>query len=251
MTSPKPTKHTSNPQHANETRPRAQAFATGLTVCILAGAAGFALLTFAVMGETLSRLDRSSLDAFRVARQPGHPIGPDWLPPVVRGVSFLGNYRVLLPGIPALAGLYMLFRKWKAGIYLMAVTGTSFGLSYLIKHLSGRSRPPQAYQLIQENGPSFPSAHAMVTSTLFLALGLLLARRVKSPGRQALLVSALLVLPAAIGASRVYLGVHWPTDVLAGWVGGLTWALLGWLVLGLIHSAGDNGPPFPPEGPSQ
>jgi undecaprenyl-diphosphatase len=127
----------------------------------------------------------------------------------------------------------MLFRKWAAGVFLLAVTGTSFGLNVLIKYTTDRPRPPWAYRLINQGGPGYPSAHAMVNTTAWLAIALLLSRQVSSRKHRVLILAVGLLGPAAIGTSRIYLGVHWATDVLGGWALGIAWTLMGWLVLEL------------------
>lgn len=191
----------------------------------------FAGLTAAVFQGYLRDFDLHWLQGLRLPGRPQEPVGPDWALGMIRAISFVGNYHVLLPAIPIVAGLWMLFRKWAAGIYLPAVTGTSFGLNVLIKHITDRARPPVAYRLVQQDGPGYPSAHAMVNSTAWLAIAFLLAARVSDRRIRGLILAVGLLGPAAIGASRVYLGVHWITDVLAGWALGFAWALIGWIVL--------------------
>ncbi len=200
---------------------------TGVLLLLFAG------LTAAVFQGYLRDFDLHWLQGLRRPDQPREPIGPDWGARIVRAISFAGNYHVLLPAIPVVAGLWMLFRKWAAGIYLLAVTGTSFGLNVLIKYTTDRARPPWAYRLVDQDGPGYPSAHAMVNTTAWLAIALLLARQASSRKVRAAILAVGMLGPVAIGTSRIYLGVHWATDVLGGWALGIAWALMGWLVLEL------------------
>jgi len=75
---------------------------------------------------------------------------------------------------------------------------------------------------------SFPSGHAFLSAVTFLTLGALLARVQREPGLKAYMLGVAIALTIVVGLSRLYLGVHWPTDVLAGWCAGAAWAILCW-----------------------
>jgi undecaprenyl-diphosphatase len=76
---------------------------------------------------------------------------------------------------------------------------------------------------------SFPSGHAFLSSVTFLTLGAVLAKFSSSPYTKAFLLTVFVMLAVLIGFSRIYIGVHWPTDVLAGWSAGFAWAILCWV----------------------
>ena len=86
--------------------------------------------------------------------------------------------------------------------------------------------------------PSFPSGHAMAAAAIYLTLAALVSRLVEERRAKAFVVSVALVLVLLIGVSRVYLGVHWPSDVLAGWTAGLSWAVACWIVMARLQRRG-------------
>ena len=103
-------------------------------------------------------------------------------------------------------------------------------MNLLLKDAFHRPRPQIVPHLVYASGESFPSGHSMLSATIYLTLGALLARSHERKRLKAYLLFVAGLLTVAIGVSRVYLGVHWPTDVLAGWTAGSIWALLCWLV---------------------
>jgi undecaprenyl-diphosphatase len=177
----------------------------------------------------------------RLLRQPGdadRPIGPAWLFEVARDITALGSRSVILLVVLAVLGYLGLQRRW-GQLWLVAIAAAGGGaVSTVLKELVGRPRPPLASPLAAAGSSSFPSGHAMLAAAVYLTLGVLLAgiarpRRVKV---YVLAVASLLVV--LVGLSRIYLGVHYPTDVLAGWVGGLAWALVCWLVARALQRRG-------------
>jgi len=130
----------------------------------------------------------------------------------------------------SVAGYLAMVRKHHA-MWLVLVS--SFGgllISSLLKDIINRPRPQLVPHLSQVYTSSFPSGHSMMSAVVYLTLGSLLARLV--PGRpvKVYCMFVAMALTFLVGVSRVYMGVHYPTDVLAGWTAGLVWALLVWLV---------------------
>jgi undecaprenyl-diphosphatase len=198
-------------------------------VVVTAGIWGFAVLGNAVTaGRTLS-FDEQLLLALRDPHDAMELRGPPWLQELGRDVTALGGVGVLTFLTLAIAGFLMLQGKYRAaGLLVLAISGGQL-LSTLLKFWYDRPRPDLVPHGSIVYSASFPSGHSMMAAVTYLTLGALLARL--QPGRRikAYLLSLAIVLTVAVGVSRVYLGVHWPTDVLAGWTVGAMWALLCWL----------------------
>ena len=144
-----------------------------------------------------------------------------------RIVSQLGGVAVLAL-IAITAGLLL----WRRGLPIAAAVAPAFALGVaatladLVKQLVDRGRPPVSFRVAAESEASFPSGHATNSAAMFLTLGLVMAVFVfRRPLARVAMLAGAGLLVAAIGASRLVLGVHWPTDVLAGWALGATVAL--------------------------
>ena len=156
--------------------------------------------------------------------------GPPWLQEVGRDFTALGGVAVMVLVTLAVAG-YLLLRRMYGAMWLVLIATTGgLVLSTVLKYFIDRARPSIVEHRSVVYTSSFPSGHSMMSAVVYLTLGSLLARIM--PGRVLKLYFLFLAmgLTFLVGVSRVYLGVHWPTDVLAGWCGGLVWALLCWVV---------------------
>lgn len=201
---------------------------------VLAGAGaiwGFFNLASEVMeGDTLA-LDRRLLLMLRDPTHLGDPIGPRWLEEAMRDLTALGGFTVLT--LVTLAGilLFSLHGKrrqaWILGVTVLVaqVSAEAF------KALYDRPRPALAPHGDYVYSQSFPSGHATLAAAVFLTLATLIASLESRPGAKRLIYGLAVTVTIAVGISRVYLGVHWPSDVLAGWSLGAAWALGAWLVL--------------------
>src|SRR5215510_15424411 len=99
----------------------------------------------------------------------------------------------------------------------MAATGGGLVVASLIKDLVARPRPDILMHSVYVSSFSFPSGHAMMSAVTYLTLGALTAREFKRPLLKAYVMALAVIVTLLVGLSRVYLGVHWPSDVLAGW----------------------------------
>jgi undecaprenyl-diphosphatase len=190
---------------------------------------------FSVMGEVREgdtyKLDRSIL---LVLRRPGElatPIGPRWLQETARDVTALGGFTVL--GLVVVLGALMLLlhrRRLQAAVLVIAVLVGQVAAE-TTKHLVGRDRPDLVPHLDLVYSSSFPSGHSAMSPIVYFTLAGILAAGEPSRAAKTLLLATAALLVLAIGVSRVYLGVHWPTDVLAGWAMGTAVALVATLVL--------------------
>jgi undecaprenyl-diphosphatase len=183
-----------------------------------------------VMEGDVEALDRALLLGLRQAEDLSDPIGPAWFEEAARDVTALGGTTVLTFVTAAVVVYLFMVRKSASALFVVfAATGGLF-LSNLLKLWFERARPDLVPHGAEVYTASFPSGHAMLSAVTYLTLGALLARFQTSPRLKAFFLSIAVILTLAVGASRVYLGVHWPTDVLAGWCIGAAWAAFCWFL---------------------
>lgn len=208
-----------------------------LALAVVAGVWGFVELAEDVLEEDTRAFDHWLLDALRHPEDPAWPRGPRWLVEIGRDITALGSSVVLALVTATVAGFLLLQRKYGA-MWFVLITSVSGGLlSRLLKEFFARERPDPV-PCIWVSSPSFPSGHAMLSAVVYLALGILLARIEPRPLLKVYYLSVTMALTFLVGTSRVYLGVHYPTDVLAGWTVGLVWALLCWLAAWYLQRRG-------------
>jgi undecaprenyl-diphosphatase len=207
---------------------------------VLSGATwGFAELSDAVQEGHTAPIDERLLLALRVADDPTNPIGPAWLEETARDITGLGGIAILALLSLLAAGFLALQRKHHAAIYLLLATGGGMLASTLLKALFDRPRPDLVPHAQVVYTSSFPSSHSMMSAVTFLTIGALLASAQAGLRLKAYLLGVALLLTVLVGCTRVYLGVHWPTDVLAGWTAGAAWALLCWMIAERLRARGD------------
>lgn len=195
-------------------------------VLTLALLAGFVLVLVNVLDGDLDGFDQWLVTWLRAADEGRQPLGPAWLRTFFIEITHLGGTVSLGLATAIVAGLLAFERRYRpALLVLVAVLGGTV-LSSALKLGLDRPRPDLVPHLVDVVSPSFPSGHAMLSTVVYLTLGLLLARfEFARPGTRLYVVGSALALVLLIGASRVYLGVHWPSDVLAGWCLGAAWAI--------------------------
>lgn len=186
---------------------------------------GFGLIADAVTdGDTLD-FDNAVLMSLRVPGNPAQPIGPVWFNEAVRDITGLGSFSVLGIVTIVVFAYLLLAGKQRTGWFMaFAVLGGTI-LSTVLKMLFDRPRP-ELTGVAEVFTASFPSGHATISAVVFLTIGAMLAE--SSPERRLKLfyIGVAITLTVLVGVSRIYLGVHYPTDVLAGWSLGGAWALL-------------------------
>ena len=214
---------------------------TVLVTVILGAAALFAFAKIANevgQGETRA-FDEWLLLSLRTPGDPAVPIGPKRMQELMRDITALGSTGVLTIMMLSVIGFLAMTRKGYAAILvLVSVVGGTL-LSQTMKFAFARPRPELVPHGAEVYTASFPSGHSMMSAVVYLTLGALLARTQPDRGVKVYIMSIAVVLTALVGISRVYLGVHWPTDVLAGWSLGGVWALLCWLVMVWLQRRGD------------
>ncbi|MDH3473095.1 MAG: phosphatase PAP2 family protein [Rhodospirillales bacterium] len=213
--------------------------ATLVLVFLLAGAVwGFAELADEVFEGETGGFDRWLILALRNPADIADPLGPAWLEEMGRDFTALGGVGVLTLLTLAAAGFLLLRRQGHAALLLLAAVGGGILLSSLMKHGFSRPRPELVPYGSHIYTSSFPSGHSMMSAVTYLTLGALLARAEARRRIKAYLLILAVLLTFSVGLSRVYLGVHWPTDVLAGWTAGAAWALACWLAARWLQRRG-------------
>ena len=190
-----------------------------LTVLMLAAGA---LLLIVGLKE---HFDTEILLAFR---SDSDPIGPKWFEELARDITALGSFGVLVLIISASVIFLIMARQHQDAWTMLAATVGGIAVVLALKALLARSRPDTLLHSVYVSTPSFPSGHTMMSTVTYLTLGAFLARELRSRSLQMYVMLLALVVSVLVGLSRVYLGVHWPSDVLAGWSFGAGWALLCW-----------------------
>ena len=209
-----------------------------------------------VEGETHG-FDEAILLAFRVSGDPAEPIGPKWLEIMILDITSLGSAAVL--GLVTLAAVVFLFMDGKrhSALFVLLAVASGTALSYLLKTGFDRPRPDLVAHLANVHTLSFPSGHAMGSAITYLTIGAVIARTERKRLLKVYVLSLAVGLTLIVGLSRIYLGVHWPTDVLAGWALGAAWALLCWFIALWLQRHGEietgtptteapTGEPMPP-----
>jgi len=203
--------------------------ATAALLIVALGGLGFlAIAEDVAEGETRA-LDLAVLQALRVDGRPHELVGPQWLHLAATDITALGSVAVLSLVILLAFALLASLRRWTEGLLLLVGAGGGLLISQGLKRIFERERPDMAYRAVEAVNASFPSGHAMLSAVVFLTLGVLAARFADKRRVKVLAVGAAVLVSLLVGMSRVYLGVHWASDVLAGWCVGAAWAMACWL----------------------
>jgi len=192
---------------------------------VLGGAWVFAEIADNVLEGETRAIDERLLLLFRTADDPTDPLGPRWAEEIARDVTGLGGIGILTFITLASAGFLALQGKAHLAGYVLVAVASGMVLSMLLKAGFDRPRPDLVPHGQFVYTSSFPSGHSMMSAVTYLTLGALLAGAQASALLRAYLLVLAMLLTIAVGLSRIYLGVHWPTDVLGGWTAGGAWAL--------------------------
>jgi undecaprenyl-diphosphatase len=194
-------------------------------------------------GET-DAFDRSVLLALRTHAAPHDPIGPDWVTTAMADVTALGSIAVLTLVVSLIVGLFASLRHFRQAGAMLAASVGGLIWSETLKGIFLRDRPEEMYRIVEAHNASFPSGHTMLSAAIYLTLGAFAASFARKRRIRALCLSAAIIATLLVGSSRVFLGVHWASDVLAGWCLGAAWALFCWLALWVLDGRWRNVRPL-------
>lgn len=180
-------------------------------------------------------VDHAVLMAMRDAVDPTTTLGPEWLRTALMDLTALGSIAVLGFVVLVIAGLFVSLRHWRHATVLVVASGTGVAISQGLKMIFARERPEEGLRLVEAVNASFPSGHAMLSAVVYLTLGVLASHFARKRRIKVFAVGAGVIATLIVGISRVYLGVHWPSDVLAGWCVGAAWAMACWLVVWAVE----------------
>jgi undecaprenyl-diphosphatase len=203
---------------------------------VLAAASLFVTLADEITEGATFRLDEVLLKAFRDPANPSQTIGPRWLEDVVLDATALGSGFVLAIVVAVSAGFLFMEKQRRVATLMLITTCSGALLSIGLKLIFARPRPIIVPHLRHVSSMSFPSGHAMASAVVYLTLGVMFMKAVRSRQAKAFCMFVAISLTLLVGSTRVYLGVHYPTDVLGGWLAGMAWASFCWIIGQMIPS---------------
>lgn len=206
-----------------------------ISVIVLACVLAFSALADEVFEGETRQFDEWVLSVLRKPDNPEVLRGPFWLRAGAEDITALGSPAVLGLTVLAVTGYLVLHGLYRNGLFIFAASAGGWLLNFLLKASFNRTRPDIVPHLREVMSSSFPSGHALTAAAVYLTLGTLLMRIAEGRLAKYYCIAIAMFVAFLVGASRVFLGVHYPTDVLAGWLIGMTWALLCWIIERLLE----------------
>lgn len=198
------------------------------------GVYGFIHIADEMAEGEIRNFDETLFLMFRVAGDPSRSLGPAWLQETALEVTAIGGYPLIVLTLAAVSGFFIVTRRYGAAVYAVLSVGSGALLSYTLKNYYARPRPDLVDHLDTVHTASFPSGHALVTTVAYLTLAAIVIGYLDTRRARAYVISVAVLMAVMVGVSRVYLGVHWPSDVAAGWALGAAWASFSWLVFHML-----------------
>ena len=191
------------------------------------------IMTFVEIADDMTEADGQAFDRMVLHwMQPvaGQPRGPWWLHEGAADITSLGGISVLTLFAIVAIGILLILRKRLSAVLLIVGLIGGVALSEGLKALFERARPPAAYQAVETLNASFPSGHALLSTVFYLTVAVMMTRAFPKRRLKAYVLGVGMVFALMIGLTRIYLGAHWASDVMAGWCVGAAWAMALWLV---------------------
>lgn len=198
-------------------------------IVVAAGLWGFVELMEVARDSAPHGFDTEILLALRTPDDLATPIGPHWLKDAMRDLTSLGSVAVLTLITIVVIGYLLVVRQAQMALFVFVSIAGGQVLGSLLKLGVDRPRPDIVPHLAKVHTLSFPSGHAMMSAVVYLTLGALLAQTLPDRTTRIYVLCIAVLATLIVGLSRLYLGVHWPSDVAAGWCAGAAWAMLCWL----------------------
>ncbi|WP_293797384.1 phosphatase PAP2 family protein [uncultured Bosea sp.] len=197
---------------------------------------GLALLI--VSGHSFS-VDTTLIMLFRDAANPAVPLGPAWFHEAVRDMTALGSFvGLFFMALTATLALWLCgYRHLAIGLVVSLVA--AFLASTVLKIAIARQRPDIVEHAALTFTASFPSGHAFLSAATLLTIASFVGLATRRTDIARFCMVMAVILTGLIGLSRIYLGVHWPTDVLGGWCLGMVWSSVATAWLGRRMAASD------------
>ena len=186
----------------------------------------------------IRQIDELIFLMMRLPGDPPIPRGPDWLQETALEITAIGGYPLIILTVAAVCGFFIVTRRYGAALYAGLSVSSGALLTHTLKQYYARPRPDLFEHLDTVHTASFPSGHAMVTMVAYLTLAAIVIGYLESRRARIYVLGVALFVAVIVGISRVYLGVHWPSDVAAGWALGCAWASFTWLVARLLRTRG-------------
>ena len=195
----------------------------------------FVEITDAVIDGDTQSFDNKILLLLRDVDDPSKALGPERLEYAVRDITALGSFTIVTLITLSVIIFLLLKKEYRSIIYVISSVVGGALIVQILKMFFARERPDVVTHLVSEITMSFPSGHTAISAVVYLSLAVLAFRVEKHHTTRLFIISTALFITFIVGLSRIYLGVHYPTDVLAGWTLGLFWALFCWFVTTLIE----------------
>ena len=216
-------------------RDRQELFILGGAVLVLGLLWIFSTLADSVFEGETRQFDEWVLHALRDENDRAVLKGPRWLQHGAEDITALGSPTVLGLTVLAVTGYLFLHGLYRNGLFIFTASVGGWVLNWALKQAFARTRPSVVPHLREVFTSSFPSGHALTSAAVFLTLGALLMRIADGRLAKYYCIAIAMFVTFLVGASRVILGVHYPTDVVAGWLIGMSWALLCWVIERLLE----------------
>lgn len=218
-----------------------------LVSCLILAILTWAFIEIAdeVLEQETHAFDKWVIRSLRQTDDPAAPLGPTWVQDLGRDLTAFGGSAALVFFTVVVIGYLWIERKTRMILLLLSAALGGLLLSSSLKYFFARPRPDIVPHLAPVYTSSFPSGHSMLSAVIYLTLGALLASVIARPLLKIYVLAVAITLTLLVGLSRIYLGVHYPTDVIAGWIAGLAWALLCWIIARWLqrrHQIEDDDP---------